>query len=141
MKILFAVDGSARALAALESLVANFAHFREVPRLTLIHVHPAVPYGAAATWVGKETVQRYYDEESDAALSSARDALTAHGIAFDVDKRIGDPATEIAKRGDEGAFDLIALATHGHTALAGLVMGSVTTAVIARSKVPVLLLK
>ena len=141
MKILFAVDGSARALAALETLVANFVHFREAPRITLIYVHPALPYGAAATWVGKDAVQRYYDDESDAALASASDALTARGIAFDVDKRIGDPAVEIAKCGEEGAFDLIALATHGHTALANLVMGSVATGVVARSKVPVLLLK
>lgn len=141
MKILFAVDGSARALTALEALVANFAHFREPPRITLIHVHPPVPYGAAATWVGKETVQRYYDDESDAALSGARSALTAHGIAFDVDKRVGNPAEEIVKQAESGQFDLIALATHGHTALANLVMGSVATGVIARSKVPVLLLK
>ena len=141
MKILFAVDGSTRALAALETLVGTLAHFREPPALTLIHVHPALPYGAAATWVGKDTVQRYYDEESDAALAGARDALTAHGITCDVDKRVGNPAVEIAKCGEAGAFDLIALATHGHTALASLVMGSVATGVIARTKVPVLLLK
>lgn len=141
MKILLAVDGSARALTALETLVANFVHFREPPRITLIYVHPPVPYGAAATWVGKETVQRYYDDESDAALSGARNALTARGIAFEVDKRVGNPAEEIVKQAESGQFDLIALATHGHTALANLVMGSVATGVIARSKVPVLLLK
>ncbi len=141
MKVLFAVDGSARALTALETLVANLVHFREPPRITLVYVHPPVPYGAAATWVGKETVQRYYDDESDAALSGARNALTARGIAFDVDKRVGNPAEEIVKQAESGRFDLIALATHGHTALANLVMGSVATGVIARSKVPVLLLK
>ena len=36
---------------------------------------------------------------------------------------------------------MIAMGTHGHTALANLVMGSVATRVLARSKVPVLLLK
>ena len=33
------------------------------------------------------------------------------------------------------------MGTHGHTALAGLVMGSVATKVLARSKVPVLFMK
>jgi nucleotide-binding universal stress UspA family protein len=141
MKILFAVDGSPQALAALEALAAKFAYFRETPRVTLIHVHPPVPYGAAATWVGKETVQRYYDEEGEAALMGARGAMTARGIPFEVDKRVGNPAEEIVKQAESGQFDLIALGTHGHTALANLVMGSVATAVVARSKVPVLLLK
>ena len=141
MKILFAVDGSPQSLAALESLVAKFGYFRETPLLTLIHVHLPVPYKAAAKWVGKETIQRYYDEESDAAQAGARAALTARGIAFDVDRRVGDPAEEIARRADSGQFDMIVMGTHGHTALANLVMGSVARGVLARSKVPVLLMK
>ena len=44
MKILFAVDGSPQSLAALETLVKSFAYFRETPALTLLHVHPPVPY-------------------------------------------------------------------------------------------------
>jgi hypothetical protein len=85
MKILFAVDGSAQALAALETLVEKFGHFRETPKLTLLHVHPPVPYKAAAAWVGKETVQSYYDDESDAALAGAVNAMTARAIPFALD--------------------------------------------------------
>ncbi len=69
MKILVAIDGSPQALAALERLVGKFGFFRDTPRLTLIHVHPPVPYKAAAAWVGKEAVARYYAEESEAALA------------------------------------------------------------------------
>ncbi len=36
---------------------------------------------------------------------------------------------------------MIAMGTHGHTALANLVMGSVATRVVATSTVPVLLMK
>jgi nucleotide-binding universal stress UspA family protein len=36
---------------------------------------------------------------------------------------------------------MIAMGTHGHTALANLVMGSVATKVLAVSKIPVLLMK
>ncbi len=100
-----------------------------------------IPYKAATTWVGKETVHRYYEEESDVALAGAVKDLTALGIPFEIDKRVGDPAEEIAKRAESGQFSMIALGTHGHTALVNLVMGSVATGVVARSKVPVLLLK
>jgi len=48
MKILFGCDGSPQALAALETLVKSFAYFRETPSLTLIYVHPALPYRGAA---------------------------------------------------------------------------------------------
>jgi nucleotide-binding universal stress UspA family protein len=141
MKILFGCDGSPRALAALETLVKSFAYFRETPSLTLLHVHPAVPYRGAAAKIGKEVIQRYYEEESEAALSGAQAALTAKGIPFEVDKVIGVPAEEIVKRAEEGQFTMIALGTHGHTALGNLVMGSVATTVVARSRLPVLLLK
>jgi nucleotide-binding universal stress UspA family protein len=36
---------------------------------------------------------------------------------------------------------MIAMGTHGHTALANLVMGSVATRVVATSQVPVLLIR
>jgi len=141
MKILFGCDGSPQALAALETLVKSFAYFRETPSLTLLYVHPAVPYKGAAAKIGKEAIQRYYEEESEAALSGARAALAAQGITFEIDKAVGVPAEEIVKRAGEGKFTMIALGTHGHTALGNLVMGSVATGVVARSRVPVLLLK
>src|SRR5512141_1430369 len=130
MKILFAIDGSTQALAALERLVAKFTFFRDTPRLTLIHVHPPVPYSAAASWVGKEAVARYYAEESEAALASAREFLAARGIPCESVKRVGNPAEEIVAEATAGSFDMIAMGTHGHTALANLVMGSVATRVV-----------
>ena len=141
MKILFAVDGSPQALAALETLVEKFGFFRETPKLTLINVHPPVPYKVAASWVGKEAIDRYYDDESEAALASARKLLALRGIPFEVDKRVGVAPDEIVARAGSGSFDIIAMGTHGHTALANLVMGSVATRVLASSKVPVLLMK
>jgi nucleotide-binding universal stress UspA family protein len=141
MKILFAIDGSPQSLAALETLVKSFVYFRETPSLTLLCVHPPVPYRAAAAAAGQDAVQRYYDEENAAALAGARELLTARNIAFQAETRIGAPAEEIVNRAEEGGFAMIAMGTHGHTALANLVMGSVSTGVVARSKIPVLLLK
>ncbi len=71
MKVLVAVDGSKASQKALESLLARLPWFAGTPAIELIHVHPPVPYGAAAAWAGKEAVHRYYDEESDEALAGA----------------------------------------------------------------------
>jgi nucleotide-binding universal stress UspA family protein len=141
MKILVAVDGSAHSSAAITALIERTAWFRDPPQLTLIHVHMPVPYKAAAAWVGHEVVAKYYDEESEAALTDARKLLDASGIAYAVEKCVGDPATEIVRHAVAEAFDLIVMGTHGHTALANLVMGSVATKVLAVSVVPVLFMK
>ncbi len=125
----------------LEQLCAHMQWFREAPALTVVYVHFALPYKRAVAWVGKEAVHQYYDEESETALAPGREVLGKSGIAFTVEKRVGDPALEIVRLAKEGGFDLIAMGTHGHTGLTGLVMGSVTTKVVASSTVPVLLFK
>jgi nucleotide-binding universal stress UspA family protein len=42
---------------------------------------------------------------------------------------------------EDGKFDLVVMGSHGHSALANLVMGSVATQVLAHCKVPVLLVR
>lgn len=141
MKILVAVDGSPHSLRTVAGLADRIAWFSVPPAITLLHAHLPIPYKAAAAWAGHEAVGRYYSEESDAALAAAVELLGKRGVPFTVEKCVGDPAEEIANHAATGGFDLIAMGTHGHTALASLVMGSVATNVLARSKVPVLFLK
>ena len=141
MKILVTVDGSAPSLAMLDKLCVRLGWFHEAPALTVIYVHPELPYKRAVAWAGKEAVHQYYEEESEAALAPARTALDKRGVRYVVEKRVGDAASEIVRTARDGGFDLIAMGTHGHTGLTGLVMGSVTTKVIASSPIPVLLLK
>jgi nucleotide-binding universal stress UspA family protein len=141
MRILMAVDGSAHSLKALDALVARIDWFRAAPVVDLIHVHPPVPYAAAAAWVGNEVVHQYYEEESDKALAPSLERLAAAGILHSAVKKVGDPAHEIVHHAKEGRYDLVAVGTHGHTALANVVMGSVATKVVASSTLPVLLLR
>jgi nucleotide-binding universal stress UspA family protein len=141
MKILFATDGSAHALAALKTLVDHLDWFRDHVDLTVINVHPALPYRRAAGWAGKDAIAKYYEEESDAALKSSVDELTRRGIPHTAAKRVGEPAPIIVETAREGAFDMIAMGTQGHTALATLMLGSVSAKVLAEAPVPVLLLR
>lgn len=141
MKILFAVDGSSPALAALDALLARIDWFAGQPSLDIVHVHPELPYPGATSWVGRENVQKYYDDESRQVLEPAVARAKGRGIAAKNVTLVGDPALEIARLAESGGYDLIGMGTRGHTALANLVMGSVATKVVAIAKVPVLLLR
>jgi nucleotide-binding universal stress UspA family protein len=141
MKILIAVDGSAPALSAIEALLKRLDWFRAPIEIGLVYVHPPLPYKHAAAWAGKEAIHSYYEEESEAALAAARARLGERGMAYVAEKRVGDAGPEIVKCAAEGGYELIVMGTHGHTALASLVMGSVATKVVAASTVPVLLMK
>jgi nucleotide-binding universal stress UspA family protein len=141
MKIVFATDGSPAALAALRALVARYDWFREPPALTLLHVHPPIPYGLAARWVGKQAITDYFSEESAKALASGVALLDQQHVAHQTAARVGEPAHEIVAFAREGGFDCIALGTQGHTALASLMLGSVAQKVLTTATLPVLLLR
>jgi len=141
MKALLATDGSPHSQSAVEAFISRFAWFKQPPAIELVTVHPAIPYGRAAAWAGHETVEKYYAEESDAALRGASELLKARGAEFRAIKLVGDAAPEIVGHAQSSGCDLIVMGTHGQTAIANLVMGSVATKVIAMSKVPVLLLR
>lgn len=140
MKILFPTDGSDESLAALARLVPRLAWFAQRPEIVLINVHPHLPYARAVAWAGKEAAQRYYDEESSEALAPGSALLDDHGVIYERVQRIGDPAHEIVKYAAEWGADLIAMGRHGHSAVAELLMGSVTQKVLATVAIPVLVL-
>jgi nucleotide-binding universal stress UspA family protein len=137
--VLIAIDGSESALKAVNTVIAGEL-FPATTEITLIHVHLPIPSPRAVSWVGSEVVNKYYDDEAEAALASARAALTAAGRKFDVIKRVGDPGHEIAKTAADG-FKLVVMGTHGRTALGNLLMGSVATRAIAESRVPIMLVR
>lgn len=62
------------------------------------------------------------------------EALKAKGVRAGGRVRIGDPAAEIVA-------DLIAMTTHGRSALGRLLFGSVAEAVLRGSPIPVFLMK
>jgi nucleotide-binding universal stress UspA family protein len=138
MKILVALDGSPRALAALDGVLQRLDWFRDQVELSLIYAHAQLPYKRAVAWAGKDAVHAYYEEESEEALAEARKLLASRNIAYGVEKVVGDPATQIVERAQEGGFDLIVMGSHGRSALESLVVGSVATKVLAKSTVPVL---
>ncbi|SCC92189.1 Putative Universal stress protein UspA (fragment) [Thiomonas sp. X19] len=83
----------------------------------------------------------YYAEQSEAVLAPARASLQAAGLQLEARHRHGDAAAQIVKFVREHEIDLVMMGSHGHTALSGMALGSVTTKVIASSSIPVLIVR
>lgn len=74
-------------------------------------------------------------------LSPVCKFLARHGVDAKRVVKVGAVGENIAKVADSGKFDLLVMGSHGHGALATLVMGSVTTQVLAHCKVPLLIVR
>lgn len=140
MKILLAVDGSTYSKKMLAYLSTHEALLSADHDYTVFTAATALP-PRARSMVGKDVVESYYAEESEKVLAPIAKFLLRHGIDAKTSWKTGPAGALIAKTADSGKFDLLVMGTHGHGALANLVMGSVTTQVLAHCKVPVLLVR
>lgn len=140
MKILVAADGSKYTRHAMDYLIKHLDMFGGRPDLHLAHVRLPVP-GRAAAALSRETVLKYYQEESRKALAPAKRLLDKAGVTHKDVLLVGDPGAEIAAYAVKGRFDLVVMGSHGHGALTGLVLGSAATKVLANCKVPVLIVR
>jgi nucleotide-binding universal stress UspA family protein len=91
--------------------------------------------------VGADVAHSYYDEEAAKVAEPVVTFLARHAITPTVVHEAGPAGEMIARAATAGGFDLVMMGSHGHGALANLVMGSVATQVLAHCKVPVLLVR
>jgi nucleotide-binding universal stress UspA family protein len=140
MKILVAVDGSTYTKRMLAYLAAHDEWLGGAHQYTVLHAVPAVPPRAAAV-LDKEVLKAYYADEGEKVLKTVRSFFGKQGIQADYINKVGSAAELIAATADKGKFDLLILGSHGQSALGNLIMGSVTTKVMAHCSVPVLLIR
>jgi nucleotide-binding universal stress UspA family protein len=140
MKVLIAVDGSAYARRVIEFAVGHKEMLGPAPDVTLITVVPTIP-AYAARHVDRKVLDQYHDEESAKALVPARDALASAGIVAQSVTCKGHAPTMIAAHASSGGYDLLLMGSHGHSAVANLVLGSVVTGVLAQCRTPVLVVR
>lgn len=141
MKIVIAVDGSPYSKKAVNHVLKHFDWFKGAPELHLLHVKLPLPPGRARSFLGDETVNNYYREEAEAALTPSEKLLRKHEIPFRAEYRVGDIANEIQDYVKKNKIDMIVMGSHGHGALQNLVMGSTATKVLAVTKVPVMIVR
>ena len=140
MKILLAVDGSAYTKKMLAYLATHEELLGATHEFTVLTVQPALPPRARAA-LGKEVVENYHAEEAEKVLAPVCKFLARHGVEARRSVKVGPVGESIAKLADSGKFDLVVMGSHGHGAIATLVMGSVATQVLANCKVPILLIR
>lgn len=104
-------------------------------RLTLLHVWslPYTGYTAALSWPIEEV-----EASARSALAKLLERTKAAYHETDATLRNGLEASEIVAFSEEENADLVVMGTHGRTGLPRLFLGSVATAVVRLSPVPVL---
>jgi len=140
MKILLAVDGSPYTKKMLAYLTAHDELFGTSAQYTVFTAQPPLPPRARAA-VGAAAVAAYQSEEAEKILGPVCKFLAQSGIDAKSAWKSGHAGETIAKFAASGKFDMLVMGSHGHSALGNLVMGSVTTQVLAHSTVPVLLVR
>jgi len=140
MKILLAVDGSEYTkrmlgtLAARNELLGPGHDYLAFTAVTPIPVH-------ASRFLDRQTLDGYYSERAEEVLRPVRRFAEQTGWTLRTAHHVGEPAAAIAALVETEKPDLIVMGTHGHTALGNVLMGSVASGVLARCKVPVLLVR
>jgi nucleotide-binding universal stress UspA family protein len=140
MKILVAVDGSSYTKRMLAYLAAHDEWLGGAHQYTVLHAVPAVPPRAAAV-LEKDLLKSYYADEGEKVLKTVRSFFGKQGIQAEYINKVGSAAEVIGAAASKGKFDLLMLGSHGHSAIANLIMGSVTTKVMASCNTPVLLIR
>jgi nucleotide-binding universal stress UspA family protein len=141
--ILVATDGSKLAAKAVKAGVKLAKSVGA--RVTGVYVIPPyVPpmYGEAAIYVPEVTPKRYKElaeKEAKKALSLVEIEAQTARVACAVVHPTADQAWQgVIRTAQAKKCDLIVMASHGRGGLAGLILGSETTKVLAHSKIPVL---
>lgn len=140
MKILLAVDGSEYTRKMLDYVCANRALFDASHSYTLVTVPMQLPPHARSA-VGHDVVQDYYQDEAKKVLEPALATLGKQGWKVETAWKAGPAGDTIAEFARQGGYELILMGSHGHGALARIVMGSVAAQVLAQCDVPVLLVR
>jgi nucleotide-binding universal stress UspA family protein len=138
-KVLVPVDGSDNALRAVERAVA-LVRDRKPFELHLLNVQPPVS-GSVTTFVGSTAIRDYHREEGEKALASARALLDRQGVPYKQHVTVGPLGESIAGFAKQLGCETIVMGTRGLGAVTGALLGSVSTAVIRHSEVPVTLVK
>lgn len=139
MKILLPVDGSKFSKRMLAYIAAHDEWLGSHHHYTVLTVVPYLP-ATEALLTRMDHIRQHYDDAAGKVLKPVRAFFDKQGLKAEFIERVGDAADAIVELAGRG-FDLVVMGSHGHRAVPGMVMGSVTAQVIARSKLPILLVR
>jgi universal stress protein A len=83
---------------------------------------------------------RVLREEAEGCLRKIGAQLQRHGVEVSTRIRSGEPDQEILDEIDASDYDLVAMATHGHSFIGDMLFGSVSRTLKHRISIPLLLI-
>jgi nucleotide-binding universal stress UspA family protein len=140
MKILLAVDGSEFTNRMLDFVLTKSHLPRPENEFLVFHCVPQWPHRAAA-FKNLDVVARYYQEDAESVLEPVRRVIESSGVHAIYRHTVGAAGHAISEMAQREAFDLVVMGSHGRGALTNVVLGAVTTAVLALCKTPVLIVR
>jgi len=139
-KILVAIDGSDHAEKAFHHAMVLAQKFES--KVLVVHVmSPPRAGGDMGQFPVQEAVKLAIEEEESIMSKFTSIAQQEFGLQVQTVTARGSPADEILKTAGSSSADLIVMGSRGLTGFKELVLGSVSSAVVHRAKVPVLTVK
>ena len=136
-RILVAIDGSSIALHAADTASDLASHSGAEVTLASV-VEPPQP---ATDLPSERTLRALLDalrSTGEGHLHEAQRRCHAHGVEAKTMLREGDPASELLRMAKEINADLIVCGSHGRGFIGRMMLGSVSSKLVHRSGVPVL---
>jgi nucleotide-binding universal stress UspA family protein len=140
MKILLPVDGSDCTRRMIAYLGAHEELFGTRHQYVMLLAIQNLPANVAAL-LDAQAVDEYCNREIGHVFAPLRAFAGQNGWDAKFETVKGDAGAAIASYAEQEKPDLIVMGSHGRTALANVVMGSVATSVLARCKIPTLLIR
>lgn len=144
-RILCATDGSKRSAHAVKTAAA-LAHGSGA-LLTLVHVTPdyRTPYypdGVMIDWPSEKDYKRDCKAAAEKVFAKDAEIALKEGVQAEHLHLFGDsPADEILAAVKKTKADLVVMASHGRKGFEAMLLGSETQKVLARTTVPVLVVR
>ena len=145
--ILIPTDGSKLAAKGVKAGI-KLARALGAKVTGLYVIFPYVPpiYGEAAMYyvpgLSPQESKKIFEKQVARALAVVQNEAKAAGVRCQVRHvTAGQPWEAILHTARSAKCDVIAMASHGRTGLSGVILGSETTHVLAKSKIPVLVVR
>jgi len=140
MKILVAVDGSEISVRAAKHANTLARRLAKPAKIFLVAVD-AAPFPGVVTRIGREAMDRIHAENHERMLAPARKALARSKADVREMPLVGEPAETLLAAARDCKADIIVMGSHGRGAIKGIVLGSVSSKVIAQSELPVTIVR